>query len=94
MITFTFSYYLKVNAAIAILVKDAKYLLDKDLSVASWQDHGVHVQDLGLGQLAIGAIGLLESESVKVFAVCFSNSHLEPLVPFSNLLLVVSSVPL
>ena len=54
----TSSFYLEVNASVSVLVEYSEYLLDENLSISGRENHGIHVQDLVLGQLAVGAVCL------------------------------------
>ena len=56
--------HLEIDTAVSILVEDPEDLVDEDLGVAGGENHGVHLQDLVLAQLAVGAV-LLEASAMQ-----------------------------
>ena len=56
--------HLEIDTAVSILVEDPEDLVDEDLGVAGGENHGVHLQDLVLAQLAVRAV-LLEASAIQ-----------------------------
>ena len=56
--------HLEIDTAVSIFVEDPEDLVDEDLGVAGGENHGVHLQDLVLAQLAVRAV-LLEASAIQ-----------------------------
>ena len=64
--------HLEIDTAVSILVEDPEDLVDEDLGVAGGENHGVHLQDLVLAQLAVRAV-LLEASAIQQQQLCWLN---------------------
>ena len=64
--------HLEIDTAVSILVEDPEDLVDEDLGVAGGENHGVHLQDLVLAQMAVRAV-LLEASAIQQQLLCWLN---------------------
>lgn len=66
--------HLKINVSVFVHVESSEDVIAKLLGIPRWEEHLVHIYELGWSQFAVGTVALLGGKNKFVIDLCWKSS--------------------